>query len=260
MSKNQKAINIFKEFFEERIGADSYDIKEYSLKSNYPLSMMISVETGGSSGGSCWGGHTAQYDKHDGDITYSIARDIQYKLRGLSHSFNLDEEKIKEISIKEAENLRWSDVGTKTDGGDYYGNYTKYKLFAVDALAILKQVMATKNYEILQGVASTIKLVKDREYKSADLLKQEQELVNKIGAFPDVKSDERDRTEKALQDAKKRVATLTEHLKTFDTKKSKEKSNLTNQLEAVRKQRIAHDGPDVAQCTVQKETKKNRYY
>ena len=252
MSKNQKSINIFKEFFEENMGADTYDIEQYGLKSNYPLSMMISAETGGSRGGDCYGGYTARYDKNDDDISRDIASDIQYKLRGLAHSFNLDEEKIKELSITAAENVRWSYVGSKSYGGDYYGNNTTYKMFAVDVLPILKEVMKSEDYAIIQGVASTIKSVKDSEYRSADLLKQEQDLVNKIGAFPEVKSDERDKTEKALQDAKKRVADLTEYLKTFDTKKSKEKSNLTTQLEKVRKERVA-------QCTMQKETKKKRY-
>lgn len=259
MSKNQKSINIFKEFFQEKMGADPYDIEKFNLKGNYPLLMMCQAETGGSSGGDCWGGRTSDYDKHESDIVDSIARDVQYKLRGLAHSFNLDEEKIKTLSIEEAKSVRWSYVGSKEEGGDYYGNHTEYKMFPVDALKILKEVMDKKDYEILEGVASTVKLVKDREYKSADLLKQEQELVNKIGAFVDVKSEELEKTKKALQDAKQRVVALTARLNSFDTQKSKEKSTLKTQLEKVRKERMAHDGPDVAQCTVKKETKKNRY-
>ena len=260
MSKNQKSINIFKEFFQEKMGANTYDTSEYKLTENYPLSMMIHVESGGSTGGSCWGSHTAQYDKHDSDITNSIAGDIQYNLRGLAHSFNLDEEKIKILSFWWAERVLCNDVGSKSDGGDYYGNYTKYKMFAVDALSILKQVMIPKDYEILEGVASTIKLTKDREYKSADLLNKEQELVNKIGNFSEVKSDERDKTEKNLQNAKNLVEQLTQNLKNFDDKKNQDKSKLTTQLEKVRKERIAHEGTDVESCTVQKETKKNRYF
>jgi hypothetical protein len=249
MSKNQKSINIFKTFFEERMGADRYLINDYSLSSNYPLSMMVSVDIGGSSGGNCWGDYSTQYDNSNSYIADCIARDIQYNLRNIAQFFHLDEEKIKSISVEQSKSISFNAVATNTSSGDYYGNYTNYALFAVDVLNILKQVMTHQDYEVLQGFASNVKMLKDHEFKSSTLVKEEEEIVNKIESFSNTKKDELLKIKKSIEDTQKRLAFLQESLTNFEKTKLKEYSNLTELLKSIRTQINAHNDPQATKST-----------
>lgn len=258
MSKNLKAINFLKNFLENQTGVSTYDRKDYGLNNNYSLKIIIKIEKGGNNGGDCWGGTSCEYYKSEEMMKSDFESELNYIIRPLNSFFNLDEKEVQKLISIESTNLDSIEIASCESTCDPYGNNTYYNIYAFDCLAFFKKVMNKDHFQIFKGVASAVKVAKDNEFKSLQLLEQEQILVNQINEFYENKVSQHNNLDKNLLETKARLEKIISELKEFESKKELEKVNLEESLIKLRKEREIHEGKEVTHCQPEIKLKKNK--
>lgn len=183
MSKNLKIINATKEFFEQEVGNNTWSAQKLSLSKNYPVSIILEAKIGGADGGSCYGTSASEFRVPDDEIKSELASSLNYKIKGFLESLGITSDTLQKKSDLMADNIYECEIGESSDGSDYYGNHSIYRAYEVNVVSFLKDLVPDDVYQVIQGVASTIKRERDFNYESLQLETKEQNIVNQLDLF-----------------------------------------------------------------------------
>lgn len=116
-------------------------INDYSIVS-CPEGVTIDITVGGSRGGNCWGDRTCEYDVNHSEIQKELEDSIKYYFNKIQPS--LSQSNIEDFIVKYSMEYNYD---TKSEGGDYYGNYTKYNVYELKFLDMLNYLEEQKLLE-----------------------------------------------------------------------------------------------------------------
>lgn len=224
--------DIFQKFFEDYVGSNSYPASKYGLRESYANSVMVEVTSGGSSGGDCYGGYTSRYDKNDADMQEEMFDEILYKFKDLCLNFGISQESFKKVAKEKTENLlsAHSHITDTDEGGDYYGNYTSYRLYEINVLNLLDGLLDDNTFHELQEFASDYSEKADKNLQQQQLKDEEINLLAQVENFDNKSDEEKTKLKTNLADYKKKVVHIEKLLAGFDLKIAKDKKNLEKKL------------------------------
>lgn len=223
---------IFQKFFDEHVGAKSYNAIKYDLQDSYANSILVEVTSGGSSGGDCYGGYTSRYDKDNYEMKSELSDDISYKLRFLCEHLGVNQDKLNKAVYETASDLVYnhSSITDTQEGGDYYGNHTNYCLYEVNILNFLENLVSANTFSELQNFASSYKEHADIELEAKKIKEHELTLLNLVENFAKKSDEEKEKLKTDLANYKNKVIHTENLLAGFDLKMSKDKKDLEKKL------------------------------
>ena len=248
---NQKLINKLEEFFTDNQSSNNYNVKDFKLKDNFPVSILVKNSPGGSSGGDCWGGYTSRYDNSQQEQISELYNEIKYKLRDISDALEISEPLFDKSCSEKAQEIQYSEIGSDEDsGGDYYGNYTKYCIFEVNILNFFKPLVSKiinaqindfhhdtpkvkANFEVLEGFAANFKQKQDVLFTAKVKSERQQELEDKIKNFNDTKKKAKDTILKNIAHYRSALDSLTSQLDKFEDVSNKNLKKLKDDLKSI---------------------------
>lgn len=235
MSQNQKLINIFNEFLNTYAGRNSYITSNFKLNESFADCVLAQCSSGGSSGGSCWGGLSSPYENSDNTRATSLASNIAYNFSSLKFELNIDNKKLQECSLKYAKKLisGHSYISEASDGGDYYGNYTKYLLYKVKLLEFIKPLIDQNQFEVLQGLISNHKKQSEIAFQNNELLTKEAEILQQLRDFDENRKQEKKQLDDKLERLKGEIRYVENTIKNFNSKSDENKNALHKKLAKV---------------------------
>lgn len=225
--------DIFQEFFNEQTGSKSYTASKYNLKESYADCVLVEASAGGSSGGDCYGGYTTRYDKNDSDIESDISDEITYKFRDLFHQLGLSDEQLRKAAEEKASNLvsSYSHIADTDEGsGDYYGNYTSYRLFEVNVISFLEDLVDENTLHELQEFASDYVNDEDKKLHAQQLKLEENNLLLQLDNFDKKSQENKEKLKTDLSNYKKKITLTEKQLAGFDLQMTKDKKDLQKKL------------------------------
>jgi hypothetical protein len=99
---------------------------------DHPDHATVDITSGGSRGGNCWGDYTCQFDVSEYEMEEELIGGIEYFTKQLNLSFTKEE--IQKFINKNDISNKYED---KSEGGDYYGNYTNIHIHSIYFLELL---------------------------------------------------------------------------------------------------------------------------
>ena len=215
--------------------------EEYKYNSNEVNGFSLSVDTGGASGGNCWGDRARPYDKSDSDIIDDINNYIIEKTKSYFNILNIEIEDsvFYRKTYDLAENLK-NNYYDSDCHNDYYGNYTNYNKYFVtihDILNIASDELSDSYKEKILEISDKVEHVILNENDKENKFKTLQHLIKQVNDFNGTTKIEEDNLKKKIERTKKEIVSLNKQLENFQKKKenelksiNKKVSELTNEL------------------------------
>lgn len=217
----------FESFIKSVLACNNYDINTFEVKENMIGKILISIHVGGSSGGSCWNNDpSVPYRKEEEEIKEDIANEIESSMKEICESVGNLQIDIKALSSSYAENLYNNEIANHYEN-EYYGNCTIKNLYALDLKDFLKDALCKEDYQIFEKSLYLIRKIQDPIFENKFFSSKEKELLEVLGKFDSLKSNEKARLEKELEN-------LTKKINIFDKNTAKEKEKIEKELSEVR--------------------------
>lgn len=152
--KNEELKELFDKFLAENYESNNWFNSESHryFKGNYPESILIQVEKGGSSGGNCWNDNPSiPYERDAEEIESDIISSIKSRLYLLVDELNLDlKSKESRMSLFSATHKAMENEVHEKFINEYYGNYTLESIFSVDLRELLVNILSEEQFEVLE--------------------------------------------------------------------------------------------------------------
>lgn len=224
---NQKFLNKVKEFAQEL--DHQYDIEKFKLKESYATSLLITANIGGSSGGSCWGNHSCEYDVSDNEIIDRVASSIGYTMMNYFSDYIMVEYNM--VIKKHLSNLSSYDYITYvSNGGDYYGNYDKEGIYEFPIYPLVKLLLDDEHYQIFKSYLSNQKKKIEEIFIDRKTAEKIEEINKKIETFESDKAKELANIKETIQRYESQLKILKEEANKFATKKTESLKKLKEEL------------------------------
>lgn len=145
---------LFDRFLEENYESNNWFNSESHryFKGNYPESILVQVEKGGSSGGNCWNDNPSEpYEREVEEVESDIISSIKSRLYLLVDELGLDlKSKESRVTLFSATHQAMENEVHEKFINEYYGNYTLESIFAVDLRELLKNILDEDQFEVLE--------------------------------------------------------------------------------------------------------------
>lgn len=153
--ENTELKEIFDKFLTENYENNNYFNSESSyryFKGNYPESILVQVEKGGSSGGNCWNDNPSEpYERESEDIEQDIISSIKSRLYTLTEELSLDlKSKEARVSLFSATHTAMNNEVHEKFINEYYGNYTLESIYAIDIKSLLEDILTKEDFAVLE--------------------------------------------------------------------------------------------------------------
>lgn len=120
---------------------------------NYPDCILVEVEKGGSSGGSCWNDDPSEpYEREteqiEKDIIYELKRRMSDLIKDLDIDVDVPDSRLSFFT--NTYNLANKEVRERYRD-EYYGNYTHEVVYAIKITDLLEPMMSQEDFEVLES-------------------------------------------------------------------------------------------------------------
>lgn len=248
-------MEINKEEFAQRLVDDEFSLIQYDCKGTSPGEVygkvIIKYNTGGSSGGNCWGGQSSSYSKDTDDRKEEAISNLASTIGSLFKYdyYNKDQNEKMNLLCSEFVNENWDShhLTSYGDYGDYYGNGSDYEVVGYPIENVLK-FLQEKN--LIEEVDSKeIIVMVDERFKEKELAFNIKDSVIKLkklnGDFKSFDEDMKKKLkglEKKKEDLNKQVTNIDKEIKNFT--KSKEDSFKSLKSEIKKLEDFLKEKPD----------------
>lgn len=223
----KEVLEKFEDFIKSVINCNQYDINTFEIKENMIGKLLISIHVGGSSGGSCWNNDpSVPYKKEEEEIKEDIASQIDSALKEFCNGLGNLQDDIKKLSSNYAEKLYQNEIADNYEN-EYYGNCSIKNLYALDLKDFFREAICKEDYDLFEKSLFSIKQKEDPIFENKIFSLKEKELLEKLENFDNIKSNEKNRLEKDLENLAKRI-------KSFDKSAAEEKGKIEKELLDVR--------------------------
>lgn len=230
---NQKFLNKVKEFAENL--DHKYDIDKYKLKESYAQSILVTATIGGSSGGDCWGGRSSDYEQSDSEIVNSLVSSVSYNVMHYFSDYIMVEV---DKTVQEHLNdySRYDYIAQQNDYSDYYGNYSSEGLYDIPVYPLMKKLLDDEHFQILKSYLSNQKNKIEKVFVDRKTSKRIEELNKKLETFEADKTKELSNLKENVERYEGILKSLKEDIKNFSSNKSKGLKLLQDELKSLIKE------------------------
>ena len=203
-------------------------IHDYSIVS-CPEGVTIEITAGGSSGGNCWGDRTCKYDVNDSEIKEELENSIKYYFDKIQPSFS--KSNIEDFIVKYSMEYNYDN---KSEGGDYYGNYTEYNVYELKFLDILnyleEQKLLEDDKEKYLEIYHSIVDINIEKLKEQNRLERIRTLEVSLANLDKNKSLNFQQLKQHEENLKKQLESVRQKIAKFDKDLEKEKQQIEKEL------------------------------
>lgn len=243
----------FTEFFESIFSNNEYVIEKKEVEQHYIVdSILITIKTGGSSGGNCWGGRSCSFYIDYEDRRTEFVENLSYYsplTNLLSKGDYEDSNEFLNIFKNAAQEYCSSAITTKSDYYDYYGNGSDYDVIAIPIFTLMKKILNPEDFSTLKKVYN---YSKNQEISQLDFSAKIEELTQVTDKL--VNFDKNNQNN--LENIESNIASLKANLVKWETLKTNFTNNSRKEKEDLekRKEALEEEGIEVP------VTKSKRFY
>lgn len=205
-------------------------------------SILFSIETGGSTGGDCWGGRTAGYDIGYDERKKNLFDSLKkyYHFDELFDNTHIVSNTYMDKNYQEsfvlacmdlAEKSYTSSVTSKSDYYDYYGNGRDYDIIAINLHELMEKILSPSDFTLFEDAykefVPTILNKLDNTAKTEQLIM----VTQKITDFETQSNKDLSELQNDIKATQKRLQYLEKNYSNFNAQKEKTLASLVAQKE-----------------------------